>query len=183
MSVKKIVIESSCGCCGGLSLCFKVLLDEGVYFGDGFVCADGIVVLIYDELFEDGLVVVADEMSVLAVYYVVFLAVDEQCGSRALADLLQDDFKGVVLELLAVFLCHLEGEGNDEVGSLDVLACDLECDHIEGVEGGVDHAEHHVGGAVLNAVEESSSSTHGAAPEHESFETSLSQVVECAIST
>lgn len=122
---------------------------------DGLWCAYHVMILINNQLLEGSTVGLTYFLGILIVDDVVCLTVDEQSWHCTLAYVLECDVKRVVLEFAAVFLGHLQGKRDHKLRRLDVFICNLERDHLEGVERRVDYLQEHVFGSVLEAVEES----------------------------
>lgn len=74
-------------------------------------------------------------MGILATDDIIFLAIQEQGWHLAISNIFELYLKGIVLKFIAVFLGHLQREGNDELRRLDVFIGDLKGDHLEGVKG------------------------------------------------
>ena len=138
----------------------QVLVEEGKHLGDGLGGPDGVVVLLDSEFLEGALEATAEHVRVLGIDYIVLLAVHKESRHPTVTHIAEFDLEGVELELGAVLLGHFQSEGDHELGGLDVLVGDLEGDHLEGEEGGVDNLQHHVLGLVLEAVEEGGSGPH-----------------------
>lgn len=74
-------------------------------------------------------------MRILAIDDTILLAIQEQSWHLTIPNIFELNLKGIVLKLIAVFLGHLQREGNDELRRLDVFIGDLKSDHLEGVKG------------------------------------------------
>lgn len=74
-------------------------------------------------------------MRILAIDDTILLAIQEQSWHLTIPNIFELYLKGIVLKLIAVFLGHLQREGNDELRRLDVFIGDLKSDHLEGVKG------------------------------------------------
>lgn len=99
-------------------------------------------------------------MCILAIDHTILLAVQEKCWYLTIPYIFELDLKGIVLKFIAIFLGHLQREGNDELRSLNVFIGDLKGDHLKGVEGGVDDLKYDIFWVVLKAVEECGGGAH-----------------------
>ena len=99
-------------------------------------------------------------MCILTIDHTILLAVQEQCWHLTIPNIFELDLKGIVLKFIAIFLGHLQCEGNNELWCLDVFICDLKGDHLEGVEGGVNDLKYDIFWVVLEAVEECGGGAH-----------------------
>lgn len=103
-------------------------------------------------------------MRILAIDDTILLAIQEQCWHLTIPNIFELNLKWIVLKFVAVFLGHLQREGNDELWRLNVFIGDLEGDHFEGVEGGVDDLQYDIFWVVLEAVEECGGGAHRSSP-------------------
>ena len=96
----------------------------------------------------------ADQVRVLRTHHTIVLAVDKQGGHLATSCRRQLDFERVALQLLTVFLCHLQSKRYQELWRLHVPARDLEGDHLERKKCRIKYHEDHVRGLEVGGVEE-----------------------------
>lgn len=113
-------------------------------------------------------------MRILAIDDTILLAIQEQCWHLTIPNIFELNLKGIVLKLIAVFLGHLQREGNDELRRLDVFIGDLKSDHLEGVKGGVDDLKYDIFWVVLEAVEECGGGAHRSSPKDKLLKALLS---------
>lgn len=73
-------------------------------------------------------------MRILTIDDTILLVIQKQSWYQTIPNIFELYLKGIVLKFIAVFLGHLQREGNDELRCLDIFIGDLKGDHLEGVK-------------------------------------------------